>query len=139
MSRYIDADEIKYSNFDVPILPAVFKNIAYKEDIDEISTADVEPVRHGHWFLEAKRSFNDYGDCRVYVVARCSNCGKYWHNGYSVRSETLLDCDYENEMPDQITEQKINYAKQRCLQDSKEIVKGYVSCELCGAKMDGEN
>ena len=108
------------------------------EKLDAIPEADVEPVRHGHWILEAKHSFNDYGDCTVYVVAKCSNCGKHWHNGHNVWSEILSDYDYSTEMPDQITERRINDAKQRCLQDAKEVVKEYVSCELCGAKMDGK-
>lgn len=101
-------------------------------------TADVEPVRHGHWILEAKHLFPRLRECKVYVIAKCSQCGERWHNSKSVWSESLFDYNYETETPDPITKQRIEDTKQRCLQDTKEIIKEYVSCELCGAKMDGK-
>ena len=141
MSRYIDADAL----FDLidDCVCAMYEDAREVKDevlriIADERGADVEPVRHGHWILEAKHLFDDYGDCIVYVIAKCSNCGKHWHNGHTVWSEILSDYDYSTDMPDQITERRINDAKQRCLQDAKEAVKEYVSCELCGAKMERE-
>lgn len=43
MSRYIDADKIVYHEY-YPL-----SQIATKNAIDNIPTADVAPVRHGHW------------------------------------------------------------------------------------------
>ena len=66
MSRHIDADKIEY----VRMFGQLF---ADKRDIDRIPTADVEPVRHGHW-IWLENSSNVW-------IAKCSNCGlveKYW-------------------------------------------------------------
>lgn len=107
------------------------------EKLDAIPEADVEPVRRGHWILEANHRFSDWGYCDVYVDMKCSRCGKPWHDGNIVGFTTLPNYD-ENEMPYPITEQRIKDADQRCFQEAKEIAKKYMSCELCGAKMDEE-
>ena len=134
MPRYIDAEKIEYNYKYGSVM-----FFAQKEQIDDIPTADVESVVHAHWSLEAKHSFGDYfGDCTVYVIAKCSKCGEYWHNRHNICSEILLDYD-ENEMPFPINEQRIKKSKQNCLREAKDTMRNqYVACECCGARMDEE-
>ena len=80
MSRYVDADKIKYTNFQYGIVPtSVLTNIAFKEDIEKLSTADVAPVVHAHWIKQDQtkneRSFLTLSNLK------CSNpkCGKEFH------------------------------------------------------------
>ena len=73
MSRYIDADAlgIDYCN------PDVFENRGYADGwnsaikiLKEAETAEVEPVRHGHWIFygtTSKKFFHFY---------YCSECGR---------------------------------------------------------------
>lgn len=81
MSRYIDADNIEYT-------PAVengfYRNenhgvsgeftismFTSKDHIDAIPTAEVEPVRHGHWIFAAKDNEHNYfvcSECRERVI-----------------------------------------------------------------------
>ena len=72
MNRYIDADEVKYDidlvwfcRQDIPD-DAIDKML---ELIDKEPSADVEPVRHGHWI-------NDIG----YAGWTCSECGDHEGN-----------------------------------------------------------
>ena len=74
MPRYIDADKIPYSDFNLLILPPVF---AYKDDIDKIPTADVAPVTHAHWIIKdtgLPTCSHCEGAC-VYKADYCPNCG----------------------------------------------------------------
>ena len=80
-------------------------------------TADVVPVRHGRWLLEANK---DKVNCRWNVTAECSNC-----------------CDEKKEIwagffpnvPDWL-------ARDTALIDAKSVkLSNY--CPNCGAKMDG--
>lgn len=143
MSRYIDADKLHEKIIDKQVL-AIYEDWDFntvrdiRKTINEIPTADVKPLRHGHWILEVNHRFSDWGYCDVYVDMKCSRCGKPWHDGNSVWFTTLPNYD-ENEMPYPITEQRIKDADQRCFQEAKEIAKKYMSCELCGAKMDGKD
>ena len=79
--------------------------------------ADVAPVRHGRWLLEANK---DKVNCRWNVTAECSNC-----------------CDEKKEIwagffpnvPDWL-------ARDTALIDAKSVkLSNY--CPNCGAKMDG--
>ena len=63
MARYIDALEIRYIH-----RPQTQDDIAYKDEIDKIPTADVAPVVHGHWETI-------YNDCGHYGFEKCSACG----------------------------------------------------------------
>ena len=81
--------------------------------------ADVVPVRHGRWLLEANK---DKVNCRWNVTAECSNC-----------------CDEKKEIwagffpnvPDWL-------ARDTALIDAKSVkLNNY--CPNCGAKMDGCN
>lgn len=95
-----------------------------------------EPVRYGHWVLEAKHCFNEYGECIVYVVALCSECKKVWHNDRTVFDRTLYD--YNNDdTPNPITEERIKRCKEYCLQEAKKcLLTESPFCEKCGAKMN---
>ena len=71
MTRYIDASEIRYT-----YRPHTQDNIAYKDEIDKIPTADVAPVIHAHW--ERKAYFPDGTPAWV-----CSRCGHPEEEKYS--------------------------------------------------------
>lgn len=69
MSRYIDADAIKY------IISAIndgsVYHIAFKDEIDEIPTADVVEVVHGEWIQHNEGVYQE----KEKNWWHCSNCG----------------------------------------------------------------
>ena len=69
MARYIDAEKIKYHN-DIHNVANV--KLAFKNEIDAIPTADVQPVIHGHWKQKL--------DCQAGILFICSNCGYGTYN-----------------------------------------------------------
>ena len=69
MPRYIDADLIPYSESE----NGCQDDIAYRYDINEIPTADVEPIVHAHWIRRTHDHMNDYYDVMEYPY-RCSAC-----------------------------------------------------------------
>ena len=90
---------------------------ALKRYVKRVPAADVAPVRHGRWLLEANK---DKVNCRWNVTAECSNC-----------------CDEKKEIwagffpnvPDWL-------ARDTALIDAKSVkLSNY--CPNCGAKMDG--
>ena len=90
---------------------------SYRPDVSIIKTADVAPVVHGEWVLEAQEGNANYA---WIVTAKCSACGDYigviWRGLFPnspdvIAERTALDC------AGQIT------------------LKAY--CSECGAKMDG--
>ena len=126
MTEYIERDAIseeirKYYYKNPP-------NFSYGEGFDrgldraqrailDAPAADVVPVRHGRWLLEANK---DKVNCRWNVTAECSNC-----------------CDEKKEIwagffpnvPDWL-------ARDTALIDAKSVkLSNY--CPNCGAKMDG--
>ena len=126
MTEYIERDAIseeirKYYYKNPP-------NFSYGEGFDrgldraqrailDAPAADVAPVRHGQWLLEANK---DKVNCRWNVTAECSNC-----------------CDEKKEIwagffpnvPDWL-------ARDTALIDAKSVkLSNY--CPHCGAKMDG--
>ena len=126
MAEYIERDAIseeirKYYYKNPP-------NFSYGEGFDrgldraqrailDAPAADVSPVRHGRWLLEANK---DKVNCRWNVTAECSNC-----------------CDEKKEIwagffpnvPDWL-------ARDTALIDAKSVkLSNY--CPNCGAKMDG--
>lgn len=79
MSRYIDADLIPYS---------VMRNledeqvaITDKRRVDKVPTADVKPVRHGHWVFNDRDGYAFCTACKtkmnpyVYGYGYCPMCG----------------------------------------------------------------
>ena len=78
MARYIDADLIPYTKEEWAC-----DDYARRYDIEEVPTADVEPVVHGRWIEEKKQTlipveFDDAGEpvLHDYVVYRCDQCGR---------------------------------------------------------------
>ena len=87
MARYIDADLIlpeMESKFDMLelYLPVHFQELI----MDEIPTADVVPIHHGHWIKEY--------DCG-YITPHCSECGET----ALTKEETSYDYVYSNYCP----------------------------------------
>jgi len=81
MARYIDADKIIFHEIDEiggeyePYLGCS------KRQIDDIETADVQPVKHGHW-VNCKagfyHSFGECSECGHFTTMKhnyCPNCG----------------------------------------------------------------
>ena len=87
MARYIDADlilpEMK-NKFDMQelYLPVHFQELI----MDEIPTADVVPIHHGHWIEEY--------DCG-YITPHCSECGET----ALTKEETSYDYVYSSYCP----------------------------------------
>ena len=128
MSKYIDADKLRYTK--IIGCYSSEKMAVLEEDIENAPTADVEPVRHGHWILDAKHFFNECGECSVYVVAQCSECKKIWHSDRVVFDRTLYD--YNNDgTPNPITDERIQRCKEHCLQEAeKYLLTESLFCEL---------
>ena len=87
MARYIDADLLlpeMESKFDMQelYLPVHFQELI----MDEIPTADVVPIRHGHWIEEY--------DCG-YITPHCSECGET----ALTKEETSYDYVYSSYCP----------------------------------------
>ena len=87
MARYIDADLIlpeMESKLDMQelYLPVHFQELI----MDEIPTADVVPIHHGHWIEEY--------DCG-YITPHCSECGET----ALTKEETSYDYVYSSYCP----------------------------------------
>ena len=104
--------DVYYDTPDIDLSGEKFEAAIFK-----IPVADVAPVRHGRWILEANK---DKVNCRWNVTAECSNC-----------------CDEKKEIwagffpnvPDWL-------ARDTALIDAKSVkLSNY--CPNCGAKMDG--
>lgn len=94
--KYVDADKIKYTNFQYGIVPtSVLTNIAFKEDIDKLPAADVVPVVHAHWIYPYKNN------CRYADIAQCSNCGSYFQDKINVVSFCYKCCPVCKAMMDE--------------------------------------
>ena len=72
MSRYIDADE-----FEDELYEHEFSNWCDKDEvselIDNMPSADVEPVRHGRWLDRTQEP--GVAECSV-----CGSAGMFWMN-----------------------------------------------------------
>ena len=90
MSRYIDADNIEFFECRIPTICQPNKDseaiiitksigiFAKKEQIDQIPSADVEPVRHGHWNIYPESKSFECSICEIcndLPTLYCSNCG----------------------------------------------------------------
>ena len=75
MSRYIDADKIDFNECFVGQSDfARDTREAAQNLIDKQPTADVEPVRHGHWIEKVEEIMTD-----LFLVYACSECGVESH------------------------------------------------------------
>lgn len=86
MSRYIDAEQIRYRYLPIPAIGDLFVT---KLDIQKIQTADVENVRHGRW-IKNERYVYDSEDNPVAKIGEdftCSECGRV-----SLREEPYCHC-----------------------------------------------
>lgn len=72
MSRYIDAEKIEYEEMLYPRGNGNYEecHIAYRDQIDDIPTADVRENVKGEWIFP-------YGDKKY---KRCSACGKTFYS-----------------------------------------------------------
>ena len=85
--------------------------------IDSESAADVEPVRHGRWLLQANNERTNY---RWNVAAECSECCDEKKEIWAGFFPNVPDC----------------IARDVALESAKSVkLSNY--CPNCGAKMDG--
>lgn len=82
MSRYIDAEKIIFSERVIMLGgtqgTSETRRIAYKESVDKIPSADVEPIVHAHWIPLYGRMYacNDKIGEIVQTGYKCSACGR---------------------------------------------------------------
>ena len=69
MSRYIDADLIEYH--DSFTTDGEYSCVAFKDDIDNIPTADVRENVKGEWKREVLGSTGGYGTTVMYQCSAC--------------------------------------------------------------------
>lgn len=76
MSRYIDAEKIKFEPIDIIVKGITLRTVermATETEIDDMPAADVEEVRHGKWRDERE----DFG---TYVCSVCNRpCGNQYN------------------------------------------------------------
>ena len=90
----------------------------FAEDIEEIQTADVAPVRHGRWLLQANNERTNY---RWNVTAECSEC-----------------CDEKKEIWAGFFPNVPDWLARDVTLESAKSVKLSNYCPNCGARMDLE-
>ena len=107
MSRYIDAEKIRYIH-----RPQTQDDIAYKDEIDKIPTADVAPVVHAHWIDKEE---NIYG-FPPNILRVCSNCDTEYESTFMAACCAFIPSDAFG-----------------AGDDTK-----FPKCPCCGARMDEE-
>lgn len=90
MSRYIDAEKIKFEPIDITvkgITRRTVERMATETEIDAMPTADVEEVRHGEWIFF--RGYITCSSCKAQpyrehrhidfdnLYKRCPECGAH--------------------------------------------------------------
>lgn len=87
MPRYIDADNIKLKGISVfdQNLEILIPLSDVRKSLQMTPTADVQEIRHGHWFI------------LEYEYFTCSECGYYQPNG----------CDSTKEAKEKLAEGKV--------------------------------
>ena len=81
MPRYIDAEKaIEIAESNKAVLQSLGDIVDIREIVNDVPTADVQPVKHGKWILDEDSSSEEE---KCY---RCSNCKAIleedykWHN-----------------------------------------------------------
>ena len=80
MTRLIDADALREDWLQNGQNEYVYDTNAFLQSIDEQSTIEAEPVRHGKWIFGGDgiidcSECNEAYDCRTYPRHYCPNCG----------------------------------------------------------------
>ena len=80
MSRYIDADLLEVDLWDSPNAWRDDEMGFSREQVDNLPTADVRKVKHGHWtdtYIEDNIEYGYCSMCSAYVMVDnyCSYCG----------------------------------------------------------------
>lgn len=72
MARYINTDDIKYTDMLAPMGNGNYEHVGIvtESEIDALPTVDAAPVRHGKWIDEGQ-----YNDFLPFHTWRCSTCG----------------------------------------------------------------
>ena len=82
MNKYINAENYKKDLIQLGFLPALVVRV-----LDKQPTADVVEVRHGEWKVDTEYYADDYSECNVRKVFRCSICGRT-----EMRKEPYCNC-----------------------------------------------
>lgn len=96
MSRYIDAEKIKFEPIDIivkGIIRRTIERMATETEINAIPTADVEEVRRGLW-EEVTVEYNEAADIHI-ASMRCSVCKRY-HNEIYIYGDPTESARYCN-------------------------------------------
>lgn len=102
-----------------------FSHDAVKRIINSVPAADVAPVVHGRWILEAEK-----GSCvDFYVKAHCSECSYEWFSKDGFGNYSNVFSAFVRGKDEDAIEFVLREAAKRKL---------FGFCPVCGAKMDKE-
>lgn len=94
-------------------------------DIKELPASDVAPVVHGRWVLKAEKGGMDF-----HVKAHCSECGYEWFSKDGVGNYSSVFSAFVRGTDEDAFAFVLREASKRKL---------FISCPVCGAKMDKED
>ena len=115
MTEYIEREKVLSKAAPVK---GCFSEMISAYDVIMLPAADVSPVRHGRWLLQANNERTNY---RWNVTAECSEC-----------------CDEKKEIWAGFFPNVPDWLARDVALESAKSVKLSSYCPNCGAKMDGE-